>query len=385
MPANRIKYELREVEQLIRSVARTCGRSRPGYKIIENHIKAERERIRLALVSGIFDLQDERQLKRYIQYHQHALIHLMDESTAYNRVTGTAVRKVNQQCYQLLTDLLRFMEKQLGRYFDYNVKVPNAYRLRLNANMRAGTEVLQKELQARGAGVLTVQTILVALQRMTDEEQAITYHDLIFANELEQELSARLAGNRTTGTGMDENLRTLMIYLNYNSAQAFTCITRHIESRLKGLTTRPEKIEKLSYFLKWVNQAPVKIGIAYNRRALELKVQVKRYIQEEIEHLQRIRAWIPPVMEQHGPPTKIKLKVSVAQAAGLIRLLVETGVIVNDNVTELLRVMTRCIDSKKNETVSSVSLRNKYYNVEQGTREELKNRLQQMIRLIDKV
>lgn len=384
MHSSRVKYELQEIEQIISSVARIRSAKRAGFEAIENNIQAELDRIRLTLINEIFGLCDERHLERYIQYHQRALIRLMDESVRCINTTESIVRKVYQQCYRMLADLLRFIEKHFAKYFDQNAKAPESYIAMVKNDMQAAIEVLDKDLLARDAGVEVTQAVLYALRRIADANHEVTYREVLYAKELEGELSA-LISNHSSGVNIDDELRSLMWYINNNSAFAFTCNTQHIDAVVNEAETRNEKIEKLSYFLKRVNQAQVKPGMGYNVYAMPLTDQLKAYIKEEIEHLQRIHHLAPSANTAHVfSSAKIQLEMSVAQAACLIRLLVDSKVIVNGNVTELLRFLAGCMVSKRVEAVSYDSLRAKYYNVEQSTRDAVKNNLLKMLTLIDK-
>jgi len=62
----------------------------------------------------------------------------------------------------------------------------------------------------------------------------------------------------------------------------------------------------------------------------------------------------------------------VSQLAYFLRILVETEVIKNPNDKELLKFYAKHTRTKKTETISSESLRVKFYNIEDSTKEEVK-------------
>jgi hypothetical protein len=68
----------------------------------------------------------------------------------------------------------------------------------------------------------------------------------------------------------------------------------------------------------------------------------------------------------------------------LIRLFLETKIIQNNNLTQVLTFKVKFSITKRAETISYGSLRAKFYNVESGTREAVKNMLLTMIRHIEK-
>ena len=147
-------------------------------------------------------------------------------------------------------------------------------------------------------------------------------------------------------------------------------------------------IERLSFILKKINQAQVKPGISYNSQAPSLKSQLTSYIIEEIEHLQRLQQLGQFHLSKTGEVLsefRIQIEMSVAQIAYLAKLLVESRVIGNRNVAELLRFFSRILVSKKVEMISYDSLRSKYYNVEQGTRDAVRNILMRLVGAIDRI
>lgn len=387
----RVKYELQEYERIISSVAGIQARGGVCYDAIGNNIQSEVERIKQTFINEIFGFSDERHLERYVQYHQLALIRLMDEAVSKSNTSKTIARQMYQLCYQGLEDLLVFIEKHFAKYFDQNAKAPEAYITIVKNDISAHINTFQDCLYGRGADVKITQTILYGLRMIIAENSSneITYRKLLYAKELQRELS-KLLSDSDSGVDIKDELRNLMYYLNYNSMEAFNYHKQYIEGVLSEGETRTERIEKLSYLLKRINQAQVKPGISYNFYALGLKAQLNNYITEEINHLQRVHNLTPGLSAVVSAKAdlfssvKIQLEMSVAQIAYLIKLFIDARIIANKNLTELLRFISTFLISKKTEIISYDSLRAKYYNVEQSTKEAVKANLLRMLSLIDK-
>ena len=75
--------------------------------------------------------------------------------------------------------------------------------------------------------------------------------------------------------------------------------------------------------------------------------------------------------------------MSVSQFALLTRSFVESGVIQNKNIAELIRFLARFVKTKRSGTISPESLRIKYYDVETSTRDAVKNLLHTAIGYIN--
>lgn len=389
MYSKHVKYELQEFERIMGSVARISSNDTDeiGCSAISDNLRAEGVRVKQVVINEVFGFQDEGHLERYIQYHQRAIIRLMDEAIRYRQALKISGKLLYQECYYQLEDLLAFIEKHFARYFDQNATAPETYVILMKKDIQESITTIFKALPARGADGDIVHTLLQPLRTFINDkpEASRTYRQVLYAREIKHEL-LKLVWEPQPDVDINEHLQSLMYYLNYNSPQSVTCHTRYIDKLVSAAETRSEKIEKLSYLLKRVNQAQVKPGISYNVYALDLTTQLKRYIGEELEHLRRIRELAPEPAASGSvfSPLKIQVEMTVAQVACLIRLLIDSKIVVNKNVTELLRFVSGLLVSKKTDHISYDSLRAKYYNVEQSTKEAVKINLIKMLSLIDK-
>lgn len=383
------KYELRELENLILS-----GKEKPaGGKqrgVLRNVIIQEVERIKQTFIHEVFTFTDERHLERYIQYHQQALIRLMDQvANDHNVVHGSADKTTFKNFYTGIEELLSFVERHFAKYFDQDAKTPESYIGIARKVASENSRKLQDELIKRNADSRIIELMLSVLRKLSDDNsnQDMTYRKVIYAKEIQKELF-RLMNYPESHQNINEELRLLMYYLNYNSIRCFTYHAHYINLVLDEVETRSEKIEKLSYLLKIINQAQVKPGIGYNLQAPSLVSQLSGYIVEEIEHYERLQqlANTPTAnaMEKLIGSFKIQLEMSVAQIAFFVKLFIESRIIVTNNVTGVLRFLSKILVSKRTESFSYDSFRAKFYNVESGTKESVRNILLKMIEYIDK-
>lgn len=386
-----VKYELHQYERFIGSVSHGTGKDKGSHAIdatLKEEIRKEVDRIKQTFIHEIFTFGDERHLERYIQYHQQSLIRLMDETV---RLANTLPQKKKSYllCYDGLEELLAFIEKYFTKYFDQDAKAPEVYITITKKDLLSIFDELNSDLLDKSGDPRITDVMVYAIRKVIDDDlkSDITYRKVMYVKALQRELSTLL--NRTgQDSDINEELRNLMYYLNYNSVKSFTYHTHYIDILLSQTETRAEMIEKLSYILKKINQVQIKPGIGYNMNAPSLKIQLNNYIIEEIEHLQRVHqltstSGFQP-LDALLSSVKIQLELSVAQIAYLIKVFIEVDVIVNRNVTELLRFLSRFLVSKKAETVSFDSLRAKYYNVEHGTQVAVKKLLLKMIDWVNK-
>jgi len=382
----KVKYEMEGLEKLI-SAHQPAFVAKDKVNPIDE-INQEVERIKQTFVHEVFSFEDEQHLERYIQYHQQALIRLMDEAAQQKELKANAKHKnAYQTTYSLLQDLLTFIERHFAKYFDQDAKAPESYIATAKEDAFTKLNELQNGLKERNADPRIVDLMLYAVRKIADEGTVrTTYRKVMYAKNIQKELFRLFEKPETPE--IDAELRQLMYYLNYNSIKTFAYHTHYINILLADAETRADKIEKLSFVLKEVNQAQVKPGIRFKQDAPSLKDQLTCYISEEIDYLERVQHLSSNPHERSQDSFldtfKLKLELSVAQLAYLIKVFIEVKLIQNKSLTELLRFLVKFVVTKRAESISYDSLRAKHYNVERSTKESVKSMLLAMVRYIEK-
>jgi hypothetical protein len=217
-------------------------------------------------------------------------------------------------------------------------------------------------------------------------DKHLTYRKVLYTKEIQKELF-RLIDRLQSITDINEELRQIIYYLNYNATPVLTYHAHYITALLEESQTRAEKLEKLSFMLKTVNQAQVKPGIRYHPHAPSLREQLSHYITEEIDYQEKLNQLSGNT--QSPPPDSIqgfqlKFDASVSQLAYLVRIFLETKLIVNNNLSQVFHFLVRFIITRRTETISYASFRTKFYTVEDSTKISVRHLLQNMIQHIDK-
>lgn len=387
-----VKYELQELERLLASGEQKTYPDERKNAAVRNAVRDELDRIKQTFVHEVFTFEDERHLERYIQYHQQALIHLMDKAAMFLQEDSPVDVGRKNFChifYTAFEELLVFIERHFAKYFDQDAKAPEGYIAIARKDASINIRKLKKALSSTNADQRIVELILQVLKKIKsgNPDQRITYRKVMYAKELSKELYRLLEPGRGI-QDVNEELRQIMYYLNYNSIKVLTYHAHYITALLEESETRAEKIEKLSFALKKINQAQVKPGVGYNPNGLSLRDQLNVYLSEEIEYQERLQQ-----LSGHssGRPSdnfmsgfKLKFEASVSQLAYLLRILVETKIILNNNLSQVLHFLVKFVVTRRSETISYNSFRSKFYSAESGTRESVRNMLVSMIQYIDK-
>lgn len=386
-----VRYELQELEKLISSGDQTIRDEKQRISLKEE-VKKEIDRIKQTFIHEVFSFEDERHLERYIQYHQQALIRLMDKAALFinSENPSDAQRKQFYEIfYSGLEELLLFVERHFTKYFDQDAKAPEGYIEIARKDAKENIRRLQKDLAGKEIDQRLVDLFLHILKKIIESkpDQGVTYRKVMYAKEVQKQLF-RLIDRESLVHDWDEELRQVMYYMNYNSVKVLTYHAHYLSSLLDLSETRAEKIEKLSFLLKKINQAQVKPGTSYNPNGNALKDQLNNYITEEIDYQERLQQLSSGSPEKSTdsflPGFKLKFEASVSQLAYLLRIFMETKFIINNNLSQVLHFLVRYIVTKRSETISYGSFRTKFYTVDTGTKDSVRSMLVSLIQHIDR-
>jgi len=252
----------------------------------------------------------------------------------------------------------------------------------------AKAEMLQKlkSIEAEGKQKEVEDRLLkIALYPVRDfvegPDRCVTFRRLIYLKQLIKDIDLGLS--KQSSSTYTDDLCHLLLYLNFNSYYFLTYTTDKISNEIREHSTLPLQVEKLYFWIKRLNQTPVKPGFVLKPDRASIQDQLGIWLTEEahfIEKKKQLTFMMPPAEPiGKGENFKVKTILSVPQLAYLIRLLKEVGLITNQNQMELLRFFSQHFSSARNQNVSSESLRIKYYTVERSSARSVEEILDRLI------
>jgi hypothetical protein len=377
-------YELRKLESLILQEQRT-PKEKKGWHKLHLLIRKEVDAIAKAFLDQATRSENERQLERYVQCHQQRLIVLLDHLS--QQLEDTSPPKEQQKFFETvylqLESLLQLLHENFTSYINGQAKLPTRMATLFLAEIKNKEDGLKHLLLQKNISESLAAVLLNLLRKL--EHGSISYRSVQYMQEFLSEL-VPLLKETEENTTTEEALHNLIYTFNLNATSMVTYFSQHVQSMLNTLLTTHQRIEKLSYYLKTVNQVSAKPGLQFNPFSPSLKDQLNQYVREEIlyhEKVEAITCSISKTEVDAEATFKIMLQLSVSQVAYLFRLLVETRIIANQNLTQLLQFLSVHMTTKKSEALSYGSIRSKYYHVENGTKESVKEMLLGLIRHMD--
>ena len=295
----------------------------------------ETERIKTRIVVNASNFVARKaDLKRYVQAHQQNLVGLSGKLLRYShpeKLTRLSDKmEVPVLChysYRSLEDLLVFIERHFTGYFNPDAWVPLSYRLIAVQDISHGLEQLEKSLIRLKLDPNLHDSIFLAFWEFLDEECAneITYRKVKYLKTLKTELLS-LVSDGKNDSPLDERIRQLLVSMNFNSAPFFTYYTDMIVHTVNQHDVPAQRLGKLAWCLKEINQVRDRHGFVYDPRYQPLKQQIASWIAEELNYRERSQQL--PLGFTEGETVipanaKIHFDLSVAQLACLIRVLMD--------------------------------------------------------------
>jgi hypothetical protein len=386
-----LTYELGKLELVIKSLqVRKEDRGQTILfefgKDLQDTLRNEVNTIKKNFVHEVFNFDDELHLQRYIQFHQQELVRILDSLQHPDRVReDLATSEDTIYGIRMIEDLLNFIERHFTRYFNQDTKAPESYIALAGSDLLNVIPYYQEALQNQNIESGLIALVLAPLRKFIEHTSTgkLTYRDIMYVREVGKEVK-RILGIRKPLR--EESIQSIFVYLNYNTIRYFNYYTRYWVEQVKTLESVPAKIEKFSFALKNINQIQIKPGVAYNPIYPSLKEQLVDWITEEISYLERLLALTQKNLLSSGAiPTdfKVQTDLSLSQLAYMLRIFIDSKIIQNKNLSDILRFVSKCYQVK-HQNISYESFRVRYYNPEESIRKGVRSILLQLVDYINK-
>lgn len=378
-----MKFELEFFDEFIKKECRKNKKLAPSSIIPDfskkcSLIEQEIERIKNSFTNHLFQIENESRIELFIQHHQAHIIRLankvataIDKDESMNLKNITSGHTKLNLCKVLLGSfegLLNYIETHFTKYFDQDQQIPDSYANISRKEFKEKLETIDKIFSEQKVDDQLSFIVLFPIKRFINatENQGITFRRLIYKKYLLREL-VMLNGKPNFSISVFEHL----FYLNFNSYHFLHFAAAKIRNEVGELPTMNEQLEHLSLTLKKLNQAQVKPSFGLKPKRESLKGLLSDWLEEEIYFLEKKRQltlMIPPgdMKSESEKEFKVKTILSVPQLAYSIRLLKDSGIITNENKSELIRFFSKNFSSAHSENISSGNFKKDYFSYEKA-------------------
>ncbi|NJO91807.1 MAG: hypothetical protein HC831_24675 [Chloroflexia bacterium] len=372
-----LQYELKALDELV------LERINPERNSIPDQIvslmgcidiaKTQKEIIKKKMVGTAYSFSEERYTVTYIHNHQARLSHLIEMLFKY--LDDDIVKKSTE--YQLVIDqmisqivaLMRFLADTFKDYFNYDAESTVSFKRTASAHFKEQLIKLKSKASVPPPTVLEVA--LSPIKEFTHNPlgRSVTFRKLMYFDFMVNALEPII--------DIDSEPRIIkiaLIELNYNSNQFLWYLTNEIEQIILPLETHSEKVEKLSWYMKQVNQIQMRTDIAFEPKQESIKEKIINWVVEEICFLEKSmkNETVGKTSEEQDCSFKLPTNLSVPVYGCLIHLMFECEIYDRQQLAQSLRFLAKHTKTKNVNEIAEESIRQKFYKHEQSTKDKVK-------------
>lgn len=355
-------------------------------------LKNENQKIKKTNKERVFKLKTKERIEEHIHRKQYALENLAQRLIKeINPVSSSDLYQISDNydktdclkiTYIYLEKLLRFIEKEYRNYLNVNNQIP--YRSTIVEEFEITDQFKAVKIQLLGSNLNKnlLKLLYEPLRKITTKsiQEKSTYYEFNYCSEFINAFYKRV----NFETLSEETVKEFLFEINFNSLQFFKYLTSEILEKLKAQENNISKIDILNQFLKNYKQKQNRNSLKYKANLPTLKEQIISWIEEEIEYLTKkinLETNQLPIISNNDKNTKLLTGLSVAQLSCFLGLLMESGIIKHKNLTDVFRFISENFKTINAEKISVDSLKVKYYNVENTTKNALREKIIELLGL----
>lgn len=285
--------------------------------------------------------------------------------------------------YMFANQILSLLEHDYAIFIDETANVSLSYLFQKQVSLRSDIDFINAELIDRQIGGEVYNLLMRPIHKLncTLYGKSMTYLELEYYDHYCQQLKQLLQDKNHQPNGAE--IESFLISVNFNSLQFFQYYCNRIKSELNITDSCAQKFEILLQAAKSIKQEVYSSKLKFEKKLPTIKEQLLNWIEQEAKYLKKIRTLTgtSTIPNSNADYSKINSGLSVAQIGYFCGLLMRSGIVESDNVSQLLRVICDNFKTANTENISHESLRQKYYSVEHSTVEAVQEKLLELVKL----
>lgn len=297
------------------------------------------------------------QQEKYIHLYQYKLLWLMEIVAGQfppETFTTGQTHSPLIQLYFTLHELFVRLEENYPSFFDLNCHIPLVHLLVARKDLERELPLLRQLLS--GTGLMDI--ILAPFEEILQSDN-ISFHRLYYIRKLSASLQ------NLDPDGPLERVESILVYMNFNNSAYLNYKLKLLSDNISSLPTVHQQLMHTKWLVKMNNQQQMSLGVQYDCNRPSLKEQINEWLMHESDYLEhKILHPQDKLLPEEVSPWynfKVKVDLSVNELAFLLRLMMEHGLILNNNKSELADFFARYFATNNQAAISADSLRTKMY------------------------
>lgn len=367
-----MKYALERMDHLIRIVLQpaAAGDIDPARAAqwIDMTVQ-EKENVVAYLVHKALNSDKGQEFAVVVRHNQAMISQLMDFVYAQrNRASTSTFKQFVRRVLDHLEELLLQIKERYHEYFDRTAKVPEPHLQKALLRLRKDWTAVERKLQGLVEDKELGHVLFSEIPSLLSEERVWRFCDLSYTRHLVKELNRFSQAEKGSA---DDALWHLLVYYNFNRDGFINYLTAKIDLDTRELGA-PMKAKRLGYWLKQINQQASASFVGARPDMHPVKAIMSNWLSQEIYWEEQQVP--PPVINDirtEIPDGEVRLHfgVSVDVLTLLVRAAKDSGLIKNEHLTQVFKVLAQTCRTTYQEKPSAHSMLKKSYVAERGDKE----------------
>lgn len=327
-----------------------------------------------ALTQSIAELPNKEALSSCMQVFAKSL-HIWLEQLYLARETTKKQPATHLELEQQCTKYIDFIRMHFPEDFNQDTLMPICLWKPIQTQVERAWVILQERYKEEPATGL-VAVLHAVYQQQLIKIGRVSYHQAAYWEEL---VSILAAEENTLQNCSYKNMIAALIQYNFNHD---SFISYFVEQCLKEIEESLSVMQYWAEKMDLIEQLPSSTTIGYIPNTPSCKVLLKQVISDKIMLTEQQPTVVSNAIETDAI-NFILLDLTVAQLALLIRLLIDTNIILSKNHTQTLRLVAQFFEARNQKKGSPDALRVKYYNPDTVSIKILRERIMLMLQKIN--
>ncbi|MFB6453779.1 hypothetical protein ACE38W_00805 [Chitinophaga sp. Hz27] len=302
---------------------------------------------------------------KFIYAHQVGINSITDLIATYIHSTEYQLTKEIVTFYlkicSILEDLLQFIHQHLPEYFDTNIAISYYNARQSRSDLRKKISSLHPILENATMDNILFRVVLQPFRQFLEEDSHITYRELEYLMKLSSSLKDLLDADDSIDLTFECHI--ILLQLNFNSPRFVLHYSYWLNIQISQIPERKKQLDKLSWYINSIEQTRYDPDFFFNPKLPSLREQLLQSIRNThqylfTEEIIKSKDVVSPIV-RNKTQDKIRLSISMPVLALIIKVMVKAGIILNENRSEIFRVVVNNFTTQKSDSISYGSLKRK--------------------------
>ncbi|KLT63917.1 hypothetical protein [Pedobacter sp. BMA] len=324
----------------------------------------------------------ERVQRKMLQYQQHCTM-FMDQ--LFYKIKDDGQTTERNDVMKSLSRMIDYLKNNYPHYFSMDGLVPLIELEDRLINLKSQHQVLFAGLRKRKVNE-EIEKIFSTFYNGQFSRKKVSYRELDYLEKMQASLIKFL--HQVSNSPLERLLVGHLIYLNFNHRSFTACVAELMQNEASQKQNEKEQYRFWCALERDLNSFEDVNLMGFYPGSLSARMQLLNFVNAEIVYFHRkadatpTKAALPGVVESSF---RVKIALSTAGLAYLIRLFIETAVVEANPRSALLRFICRHVETAGigDELISANSLGTKYKQVVQSTALVVYRLLKRMVRAVE--